>query len=199
MERFYQQYYQRQYNKIHHLQCPRVLGIDEHAFAKKQGYVTTLCDLRKHKVFDIVQGHSSKTLKSYFDTLQGKDKVQVGCMDLSSTYKALVRHHFPNAKIVADRFHVIRLLNHMCMKTYHQIDPAIKYQRGILKLLRTKPNNLSPQQLIRLNLYLSQQPAIEAIYLFQQKLYRLMMKKHRTAKQCQKLIRFFLEMIKQLK
>jgi transposase len=28
-------------------------------------------------------------------------------MDLSSTYRAIVRKHFPNAQIVADRFHVI--------------------------------------------------------------------------------------------
>jgi hypothetical protein len=29
-------------------------------------------------------------------------------MDLASVYRALVRKHFPQAKIVADRFHVIR-------------------------------------------------------------------------------------------
>jgi transposase len=27
-------------------------------------------------------------------------------------YRALLEKHFPNAKIVADRFHVIRLINH---------------------------------------------------------------------------------------
>jgi transposase len=32
-------------------------------------------------------------------------------MDLSSTYRALVKKHFPNARIVADRFHVIRLIS----------------------------------------------------------------------------------------
>ncbi|MGH9416262.1 MAG: transposase, partial [Terriglobales bacterium] len=29
----------------------------------------------------------------------------------ASAYRALVRNHFPNARIVADRFHVIRLVN----------------------------------------------------------------------------------------
>jgi hypothetical protein len=33
-------------------------------------------------------------------------------MDLASNYRSLVRTHFPNAKIVADRFHVIRIVNH---------------------------------------------------------------------------------------
>jgi transposase len=31
-------------------------------------------------------------------------------MDLSETYRAIVRRHFPNAMIVADRFHAIRLV-----------------------------------------------------------------------------------------
>jgi hypothetical protein len=33
-------------------------------------------------------------------------------MDLASAYRALVRKYFPQARIVADRFHVIRLINH---------------------------------------------------------------------------------------
>ena len=33
-------------------------------------------------------------------------------MDLAVHYRSLVRKQFPKAKIVADRFHVIRLINH---------------------------------------------------------------------------------------
>jgi transposase len=32
-------------------------------------------------------------------------------MDLSSAYRSLVHKYFPKARIVADRFHVIRLIN----------------------------------------------------------------------------------------
>jgi transposase len=32
-------------------------------------------------------------------------------MDLAAHYRTLVRKHFPQAKIVADRFHGIRLIN----------------------------------------------------------------------------------------
>jgi transposase len=43
--------------------------------------------------------------------------------DLSSTYRALIKRYFPNAKIVADRFHVIRLMFHQCMQTYQERKP----------------------------------------------------------------------------
>jgi transposase len=65
---------------------------------------------------------------------------------LSHTYRSLIKKYFPNAKIVADRFHVIRLVNQLSLQTFHQIDPAMKYQRGTLMALKTKPENLSPSR-----------------------------------------------------
>ncbi len=59
-------------------------------------------------------------------------------MDLSSTYRSIVKKYFPNAMIVADRFHVIRLIQHQCMMTYRELSSEIKSNRGILALLRTR-------------------------------------------------------------
>jgi transposase len=95
-----------------------VLGIDEHFFSRKQGFATTICDLKKHKIFDIVKGRSEAELAHYLDNLQGKERVKVVCMDLSSNYRSIVKKHFPNAMIVADRFHVVRLMQHQCMKSF---------------------------------------------------------------------------------
>lgn len=67
-------------------------------------------------------------------------------MDLSSTYRKLVRRYFPNAKIVADRFHVIRLINQLALQTYQTLDPTMKYNRGLLGALRTHPERLKPKQ-----------------------------------------------------
>jgi len=91
--------------------CPLVLGIDEHFFTRRKGFATTLCDLKNHKIYDVVLGRSELSLETYFQGLQGKEQVKVVCMDLATHYRSLVRKHFPKAKIVADRFHVIRLIN----------------------------------------------------------------------------------------
>ncbi|HAT7936639.1 TPA: ISL3 family transposase, partial [Legionella pneumophila] len=146
------------YKKIATRSCPRVLGLDEHSFNRKVGYATTFCDLAKHKIFDVVEGRSEKDLEGYLNTLEGKDKVQVVCIDLSSSYRKLIRRYFPNAMIVAVRFHVIRFLNQFCLQTYQQIDPEMKYQRGLLAALRTNPNNLTVKRLNRRERYLQQQP-----------------------------------------
>lgn len=199
VERWYQRFYSIEHKRMDNAMCPTILGIDEHFFTRKQGYATTLCDLRKHKIFDIVKGKSHHDLHSYLEALPNKKRVQVVCMDLSTTYRTLVRRYFPNAKIVADRFHVIRLIQHQCMTVYRQLSDKVKYQRGILGILRTHPDKLSQKKLIRRNQFLANNPAINAIYQFQIKLHQLLMNKTCNKDQCRRLIPQFMSMVESLK
>lgn len=198
-ERWYQRQYALKNSEQKNQACPTILGIDEHSFSKKQGYATTFCDLRKHKIFDIVKGRSASDLADYLKQLPGKDRVKVICIDLSSSYRSLIKLYFPNAKIVADRFHVIRLMHHLCLQTYQEIDPTMKNHRGLLAALRTNPENLTPKRLKKRDDYLKQQPGIQAIYHFIQRLRRILMKKTLTSKQCQRIIPLFLKLISALK
>ena len=66
---------------------------------------------------------SELSLEAYFHRLEGKAEVKVVCMDLATNYRSLVRTHFPNARIVADRFHVIRIINHHFLNCWREIDP----------------------------------------------------------------------------
>jgi transposase len=82
------------------------------------------CDLKNHKVHDVVLGRSQASLEGYLARLEGKHRVKVVCMDLAAHYRVLVRQHFPNARIVADRFHVIRTVNQYFLACWKQLDPA---------------------------------------------------------------------------
>jgi len=168
--------------------CPAVLGIDEHFFSRKHGYATTLCDLKNHSVYDVVLGRSEASLESYFHSLEGKGLVRVVCMDLASVYRAIVRKHFPNALIVADRFHVIRLINHHFLSCWRDLDTVGSKNRGLVSLMRRHRHNLKLAQAEKLAAYLAERPALNLIYRFKQKLCYLLLKKHRTRKQCEALI-----------
>ena len=58
VERWYQHHIKRRISEMSGRSCPQVLGIDEHFFTRKQGFATTLVDLKNHKVFDVVLGRS---------------------------------------------------------------------------------------------------------------------------------------------
>ena len=77
IERWYQRQYELEDRESMNRLCPTVLGIDEHFFSRKQGFATTLCDLRKNKIFDIVKGRSEKDLAEYLQNLPGKERVKV--------------------------------------------------------------------------------------------------------------------------
>jgi transposase len=180
-------------------ECPRILGIDEHFFTRRQGFATTFCDLKNHTVYDVVLGRSERSLESYLAKLKGKDKVQVVCMDLAAVYRAIVRKHFPKARIVADRFHVIRLVNHHFLTCWRGLDPVGAKNRGLLSLMRRHRHNLTPEQAARLDAYLESYPALREIYRFKQRLCHLLLHKHCNQKQCLHLAPQLLRIIRELR
>ena len=144
-------------------------------------------------------GRSEAALEGYLERLEGKHLVKVVCMDLAVGYRALVRKHFPQAKIVADRFHVIRMVNHHFLACWKDLDPVGAKNRGLLSLMRRHRHNLSSDQQGRLAAYLRERPALETIYRFKQRLSYLLLAKHRTKKRCRTLATRFLRSVAHLK
>ena len=199
VERWFHDFLERKVSESKNSPCPRVMGIDEHFFTKRRGYATTICNLATHKVYDIALGRSESALDGYFKRLKGKDNVYVVVMDLSATYRNIVRKHFPNAAIVSDRFHVIRLVNHHFLKVWTDIDPVGRKNRGLLYLMRRHKWRLKRSQLDNLYRYLEGYPGLKAIYGFKQDLVKLLLTKKCNAAKCRELIPVFLDYIYQLK
>ena len=199
IERWFHDHYFLQSQSKLNQHWPRVIGIDEHFFSKKQRFATTFCDLSNHRIFDIAKGKSETDLLPFLQKLPGRERVKVACIDLSVTYRNLIKKYFPKAMIVADRFHVLRLIEHSFMKTCHSINGDMKYQRGLLAMMRTRPERLNDNKKAKLQQFLNQNPAIHALYEFKEELLALLKHKHQTAKECRSLIPIFLDKIKQLK
>lgn len=199
IERWFWQHLQRKDHAHKIFQCPKILGIDEHRFSNKMPFATTLCDLGKHKIFDILPGKSQDHLHTSLMALPGRDQVKMVCMDLSEPYRQMVKTYFPNAQIVADRFHVIRLVNQAFMKTWVEIDPHIKSNRIKLGWLRPHLWNVPDTKKQALHGYLEKYPIIKTLYLAKQELIQILLAKGSKAKQWKKLIRQFLQWKDQLK
>ncbi|PXA02799.1 hypothetical protein DDZ13_15275, partial [Coraliomargarita sinensis] len=123
VERIYHQFTGLKARERESSLCPLYLGIDEHTLHKQHRFCTTFCDLKNRRVFEVRPGKSEEELADFLATLKGREKVRMVCIDLSSPYRSLVRKWFPNAKIVADRFHAIRLVYIHCMEMMRAIAP----------------------------------------------------------------------------
>ena len=198
VERWYQSQCQRRRSEMSNRPCPRVLGIDEHFFTRRRGYATSFVDLQNHKVFDVTLGRSEKSLRRYLTGLSGRDNVQVIVMDLSETYRSIARRYFPQATIVADRFHVIRLVNQHFLKAWQEHDSAGRKNRGLLSLMRRHAWRLSDEQRQKLSRYLSDFPVLAALYDAKQRLNRLLLLKTLNVRAAKRQLPVFLDLLEQL-
>lgn len=178
--------------------CPRVLGIDEHFFTRKKGFATTLCDLGRHRVYDVVLGRSEDSLVPALGRLDGRDQVRVVVMDMSETYRTIARRWFPNAKIVVDRFHVVKLVNLHFLKYWASVDGTGRKSRGLVSLMRRHGWNMKPAQRSRLDSYLSGYPALQAAYRLRQHIMKALLRKNQTQRGALSLGRHFLKLLKKL-
>jgi len=95
--------------KLKHL---RHIAIDEIAVAKGHRYLTVVLDLDSGAVVFVGDGKGAKALKPFWRRLRGSQaKIEAVAMDMSQAYRQAVSTHLPEAKIVFDRFHVVKLFN----------------------------------------------------------------------------------------
>jgi len=198
VERWYQHHIGLKRSEGDRRFCPRVLGIDEHFFTRKKGYATTFTDLKNHKVFDVRLGRSEPSLRTYLRGLEGKEHVQVVVMDLSETYRSIARRYFPQATIVADRFHVVRLINQHFLKVWQQHDAEGRKNRGLISLMRRHQWNLSDEQHANLMNYLAAYPVLQALYVAKQRLIRYVLLKTLTRSGAKAKLPAFMALINQL-
>lgn len=93
---------------------PTRIGIDEFAIKKgHKDFATVLVDLDRGYVLDVLNFRVKEELIAYFKA-KGSDfcsKIAVFSCDLWDGFISTARTVFPNADIIADRFHCSKLLN----------------------------------------------------------------------------------------
>ena len=90
------------------------LGIDEIAWVKgHKNYCAVLVDLETRKPIDILEKRTQECLRECFESWGSEilDRIEEVSIDLWLPYKNLVEELMPNAEVVADRFHVMNLVN----------------------------------------------------------------------------------------
>jgi len=94
------------------LQKLRRIAIDEIAVRKGHHYLTLVLDLESGRVVFVGNGKGADALEPFWKRLRRcRAKIEAVATDISWAYILAVTENLPQATIVCDRFHVIKLLN----------------------------------------------------------------------------------------
>jgi transposase len=136
--------------KLKHL---RRIAIDEIAVAKGHRYLTVVLDLESGAVVFVGDGKGADALKPFWKRLRpSKAKIEAVAMDMSKAYREAVSTHLHEAKIVFDRFHVVKLFNEkltQLRRDLHREATEVLHKevlKGTRWLLLKNPENLDEKR-----------------------------------------------------
>lgn len=98
----------------HKIRGLKAIGVDEISYAKRHKYATIVYDLDRSCVLWVGQGKGRETIDRFFKeglSDYQKKNIKLASCDMSGTYIGAIETHCPNAKLVLDRFHIVKALN----------------------------------------------------------------------------------------
>ena len=158
----------------------RILGVDEISLRKgHKQYPLVLSDLERRRVIAVLPNRLKETFEKWLDGLTEEERraIKVVSMDMWEAYRQAVRKKLPHAKIVADRFHVMKQLNHQIDLLRRAIQRRAKkegnealYQvlKGSRWVLLKNRSELNPEQEAQLCAILDISDELRDIYLLKE-------------------------------
>jgi transposase len=104
------------------LRAVKHIGIDEICIGRGHKYMTVVLDMDSGAIVYAVEGKKASVLQPFWRLLRrSQAKVAAVAMDLSRAYQKAVEDNLPDAAIVFDRFHVIKLYNEKLTELRRQL------------------------------------------------------------------------------
>jgi len=152
----------------------KTILIDEHSFKKnkrktQRDFVTAIVDNNRKCLRELVNGRSHDAIKNALDHIPGRENVSHAVIDMNNSYKNFIKDYFPNAKIIVDKFHVIRLI-HPAIGKYRREATGDTRKNPIRCLLLTNRKSLEKYQKKAVNRFCKENPNVNEVYRFKERI-----------------------------
>lgn len=174
----------------------KVLGIDEISLKKRhKQFVLIISDIERKCVLAVLPERSKESLETWIDNLSAEQRkaVRYVSIDMWSPYYYAVRNKLPRAKIVVDRFHVMKQLNWRISQIRSKIQrngsveikELLKGSRWLLVKNRSELTEKNEEDLQKI---LNLCPEIRKIYLLKEE-FRLIFEKTKDRVRAEKFLK----------
>ena len=178
------------------------LGIDEIAERKgRKAYDLVLYDLEAGTPIDVLENRTQAELRAYLDALPLQTCQQIAevCIDMWRPYATVVVEKLAHARLVVDRFHVMKVVNADLNALKNEVKKALPEDAKACHypLLKNEKDLTEKQQTILEQVYTAS-PQLKNAHQLKEE-FRKIFETDQTVKQGQKALRHWLEKVKQAK
>lgn len=157
------------------------IAIDEISIERGHRYLTVVLDLESGAVVFVGEGKGAEALDPFWKRLRcSRAQVEAVAIDMSQAYINAVEAHLPEATLVFDRFHVVKLMNDKLSDLRRELQreteaEAHRVLKGTRWLLLKSPDHLDAErdEAERLHKALDLNAPLAAAYYLQEELRQL--------------------------
>lgn len=112
-------------------ETPKWMGIDEIHLIKPRGVIANIAN---NTIVELLPNRNKDTVVRYLHHLEGKERIQYVAMDMWAPYRDACRAVIPDARIVIDKFHVVKMANEAIEKVRKGLRErlTLKQKRGLM-------------------------------------------------------------------
>lgn len=135
----------------------RYLAIDEIHLGRTKRFYTIVIDLEDGQILWAAKGRGKDALRGFWRRLRlAKAKIRAVATDMSAAYWSAVRENLPEATLVFDKFHIVKLMNERLDDLRREMvreaeGPLKKKIKGTRFLLLRRREDLAEDQIPRLD------------------------------------------------
>lgn len=158
------------------IETPEILGIDEvHLIGKPRCVIT---NIEQGTIVDMLKTRNKSVLMAYFTSLKNKENIRVVTMDMWRPYFDVVSATIPHAKIVIDKFHVVKMASEAMENVRKAIRKELTQKERIqLKndryLLLKGNHQLTPMEKLSMESWLVQYQLLGQAYALKESFYNI--------------------------
>lgn len=147
-------------------ETPRWMGIDEIHLIKPRGVIS---NIENNTIVELLPNRNKETVIRYLSQLEGRDRIHYVAMDMWMPYKDAVELVLPQAMIVIDKFHVVKMANEAMERIRKSFRESLlpKQRRGLMHdrfVMLKRESELSDSEALKLSGWLNNYPELGVAY-----------------------------------
>ncbi len=167
--------YVSELEKTVRFETPKWMGIDEIHLIRPRGVIANIAN---NTIVELLPNRNKDTVVRYLHHLEGKERIQYVAMDMWQPYRDACQTVIPQAQVVIDKFHVLKMANEALEKVRKSLRESLtpKQRRGLMHdrfVLLKREHDLSDKEALLLSGWVQNYPEIGLAHKLKEEFFRI--------------------------